>query len=82
MIGKKSRNLYTILTHTGPLVAPSANPQGEDPATCVWGAKRYFGDSVSAYLCGGTRKGIASTIVEYTGQKPRIIRQGSVLLFK
>lgn len=76
LISKKSRNLYNIISQTGPLLAPSANPQGQEPATCVYGARRYFGTNVDAYLCGGTRKNKASTIVDYTNDKYKIIRQG------
>lgn len=45
--------LLEILQQTGPLVAPSANPQGKPPARTVTEAKSYFGDSVDYYLDGG-----------------------------
>lgn len=43
------RWLRTILRQTGPLVAPSANPQGEAPARDVAMARRYFGPAVDYY---------------------------------
>lgn len=49
----KSPELQAILHHTGPLVAPSANPQGEPPARTVDEAKAYFGDAIDCYLDGG-----------------------------
>lgn len=78
MIGPRSRNLYGIMQQTGPLLAPSANPQGKDPATCIHGARRYFGADVTAYLCGGTRRSLPSTLVDYTKTKPALIRAGKV----
>jgi L-threonylcarbamoyladenylate synthase len=80
MIGKKSRNLYRIINEVGPILAPSANPEGLPPATCENKAKRYFGDSVDAYLAGGTRKSEPSTLVKYTGSKIKILRQGKVII--
>jgi len=78
MIGKKSRNLYKIINEVGPILAPSANPQGSPPATCENKARKYFGDSVDAYLAGGTRKGLASTLVDYTSTTPKVLRQGKI----
>ncbi len=78
MIGKKSRNLYKIINSVGPVLAPSANPEGQPPATCENKAHRYFKDTVDAYLAGGTRRGEPSTLVDYSGSKPKILRQGKV----
>lgn len=38
--------LKSLLQQTGPLVAPSANPEGLPPATSIEEAMDYFGDSV------------------------------------
>ncbi len=78
MIGPVNRNLFSIINSVGPIVAPSANPQGLDPATCIHKAYKYFGDKIDAYLDGGTKKRIASTIVDYIKDKPKIIRQGII----
>ncbi len=45
--------LKQIIKATGPLIAPSANPEGLAPATSIQKAKQYFGDSVDYYLDGG-----------------------------
>ncbi len=55
--------LREILLETGPLVAPSANPEGESPAATIEEALRYFGDSVDFYQDGGEPSGKASTII-------------------
>ena len=45
--------LQNLLNAVGPLIAPSANPQGEPPAMTVLEAIRYFGDNVDFYVNGG-----------------------------
>lgn len=45
--------LQQLLTSTGPLIAPSANPQGQPPAMTIQEAIKYFGDSVDFYVDGG-----------------------------
>lgn len=46
-------NLRKLLERTGPLVAPSANPEGLPPAMNIQEAMDYFGDSVDVYVDGG-----------------------------
>jgi L-threonylcarbamoyladenylate synthase len=45
--------LRQLLAQTGPLIAPSANPQGQQPAHTIEEAKAYFGDAVDMYVDGG-----------------------------
>jgi len=45
--------LVRLLRQTGPLLAPSANPQGELPALNIKEAKHYFKDEVDLYIDGG-----------------------------
>ncbi len=52
-----------FLIKTGPLAAPSANPEGLPPATNIAEAKEYFGDQVDLYVDGGTLVGKASQII-------------------
>ena len=46
-------DLHDLLLATGPLVAPSANPKGLDPALTIQQAIDYFGNSVDVYVDGG-----------------------------
>lgn len=46
-------DLQELLVQTGPLVAPSANPQGLPPARTIEEAKAYFADEVDLYVDGG-----------------------------
>lgn len=57
------KSLIEILKKTGPLVAPSANREGEKPAENIKEAKEYFGDSVDFYLAGGILRSEPSTLL-------------------
>ncbi len=45
--------LRELIAKTGPLIAPSANPEGCEPAMSVEEAFDYFGEGVDAYVDGG-----------------------------
>ena len=47
------KDLRSLLRQTGPLVAPSANPKGQRPASTIQEAQEYFGDAVDVYVDGG-----------------------------
>jgi L-threonylcarbamoyladenylate synthase len=57
------KSLIELLKKTGPLVAPSANPQGFDPASNIKEAKAYFEDKVNFYVAGGILKSAPSTLL-------------------
>lgn len=68
--------LLELLGHTGSLVAPSANFEGEIPATTINEAKKYFGNTVDFYLDGGSLESKPSTLIEIKEGKICILRQG------
>ncbi|MFT6361274.1 MAG: L-threonylcarbamoyladenylate synthase [Candidatus Paceibacteria bacterium] len=45
--------LRRLILEVGPLVAPSANPEGQSPAETIDQARDYFGDDVDYYMDGG-----------------------------
>ncbi|MCA9351806.1 threonylcarbamoyl-AMP synthase [Patescibacteria group bacterium] len=45
--------LRNLLLEVGPLIAPSANPEGQPPARTIAEAMDYFGDHVDYYMDGG-----------------------------
>jgi L-threonylcarbamoyladenylate synthase len=45
--------LVSLIRQSGPLLAPSANTQGELPALNIKEATHYFGDKVDLYVDGG-----------------------------
>jgi L-threonylcarbamoyladenylate synthase len=57
-------SLRDLLLKTGPLIAPSANPEGLLPAEDIAKAKEYFGDKVDLYIDGGKISGKASRLVK------------------
>lgn len=48
-----SEQLQQLINITGPLIAPSANPQGEQPARSAQEAIKYFGENVDFYVDSG-----------------------------
>jgi L-threonylcarbamoyladenylate synthase len=46
-------SLTSLITQTGPLAAPSANPEGKAPAMNIDEANAYFGEKVDFYVDGG-----------------------------
>ena len=74
----KDDSLLSILKETGPLVAPSANPQGLPPARNVTEAKKYFGNEVDFYEEGNCDNNLPSTVIKITADKLEILREGSV----
>jgi L-threonylcarbamoyladenylate synthase len=82
MIAPRNKNLYHLIKTIGPLVAPSANPQGQKPAEKRSEGRAYFGNGIDAYVCVGTRNAPPSTLVDYTKDKPIILRQGAVKIKK
>jgi tRNA threonylcarbamoyl adenosine modification protein (Sua5/YciO/YrdC/YwlC family) len=68
-----------LLNKTGPLAVSSANLSGNPPAVTCDEAKDQLGESVAVYLdAGPTRGAVPSTILDLTGQTPRILRSGAV----
>jgi tRNA threonylcarbamoyl adenosine modification protein (Sua5/YciO/YrdC/YwlC family) len=74
-----------LLTLTGPLAVSSANRTGQAPAQTAAAAREQLADSVEVYLEGGPRPlegeaGVPSTIVDATGPRLRVVRNGAVSL--
>ncbi len=66
-----------LLQQTGPMAVSSANLSGSPPATTAAAAMEQLGDSVSVYLDGGPCEAdVPSTIVDLTGDMPRLLRVG------
>jgi len=61
------------------LAAPSANLFGEPPPTSAEDVKKALGNKIDLIVDGGTCKlKTSSTIVDLTGPKPKILRQGPI----
>ena len=71
----------SVLSRTGPLVAPSANRSGRPSPTTWQAAFEDLDGRVEAVLQGPpTDVGIESTVVDATGEAPVVLRPGAVTL--
>jgi L-threonylcarbamoyladenylate synthase len=68
--------LRALLDRTGPLISTSANRSGEPPITTPEMLAQDLFEALDAVLDAGLREGQPSTIVDFTGDKPRIVREG------
>lgn len=68
--------LRALLQRTGPLVSTSANRSGEPPITSPDALAQDLRDALDAVLDQGLREGKPSTIVDFTGAKPHLVREG------
>ncbi|NOT32594.1 MAG: threonylcarbamoyl-AMP synthase [Candidatus Eisenbacteria bacterium] len=63
----------------GPVVSSSANLTGQKPAETADEVLRIFGNQIDLVLDGGPRRGLTpSTLVDVSGQKPRLLRLGAL----
>ncbi len=67
-----------LLAASGPLAVTSANRSGEAPAADEAAARAMFGTRVAAYLPGSGSNVAPSTVVDFTGPTPRVLRSGPV----
>lgn len=71
----KNAKFREFLKRSGPLAAPSANPQGTEPARTIAEAKKYFGEKVDFYIAGGRKEGKPSTIISMVSGMPEVLRK-------
>jgi L-threonylcarbamoyladenylate synthase len=68
-----------LLRDVGPMAVSSANISGSPPASTAAEAHAQLGESVAVYLDGGpSGEPVASTVVDLTGDDPRVLREGAV----
>ena len=72
-----------LIARTGPLAVSSANRSGHEAATTMMDARLQLGAAVTVYLDDGPSGGsVASTIIDVTGEVPRVLRAGALDLAK
>lgn len=69
--------LQQLLLQTGPIIAPSANPEGLPPATTLAEAQHYFGERVDFYVDSGRLTGQPSTLIRPEKGKVVVLRRGA-----
>ena len=68
--------LRALLDRTGPLISTSANRSGEPPITAPEMLANDLLEVLDGLFDAGSREGQPSTIVDFTGGEPRIVREG------
>jgi tRNA threonylcarbamoyl adenosine modification protein (Sua5/YciO/YrdC/YwlC family) len=72
-----------VLRETGPMAVSSANKTGQPPAVTAEDARAQLGFAVSVYLESGELPDrTPSSIVDVTGEVPRLLRAGAIPLEK
>jgi L-threonylcarbamoyladenylate synthase len=62
-----------------PLTATSANVSGAPPTSDPDAVAKTIGDRIDVLLDGGpTAGGLPSTIVDFTGSEPKLVRAGAI----
>lgn len=56
--------LVKLIDKTGPIVAPSANPQGKPPAQTILQAQEYFPLGIDFFIDGGRRNSRPSNLLK------------------
>ncbi|MFP7365650.1 L-threonylcarbamoyladenylate synthase [Corynebacterium callunae] len=68
-----------LLRQTGPMAVSSANISGQTPPSTVTEARQQLNQNVAVYLDGGECAiGKPSTIVDISGDHPKILREGAI----
>ena len=67
-----------LCRRVGPLATTSANLHGQPTATTAGEVARLFGPAVPVVLDGGTCAGSPSTVVDCTGEEPKLLREGRI----
>jgi L-threonylcarbamoyladenylate synthase len=66
-----------IVTHVGCVVATSANRPGEPEPRRVEDVPDEFRAAAGAVVDAGELPGRASTVIDFTGEEPRVLREGA-----
>jgi L-threonylcarbamoyladenylate synthase len=70
--------LRDLCRRVGPLATTSANLHGQPTATTAQEVEILFGAAVPVVLDGGTCAGSPSTVVDCTGEIPKLLREGRI----
>jgi tRNA A37 threonylcarbamoyladenosine synthetase subunit TsaC/SUA5/YrdC len=66
-----------VLDAVGAVAATSANEPGEPPPASLDEVPERLRDGCAAEIDAGRLSGIASTVIDFTGSAPVVIREGS-----
>jgi tRNA threonylcarbamoyl adenosine modification protein (Sua5/YciO/YrdC/YwlC family) len=67
-----------LLAETGPLAVTSANRSGGPETRSDTAARELFGEEVAVYIEGASPGGEASTVIDVTGGRAVVLREGPI----
>jgi tRNA threonylcarbamoyl adenosine modification protein (Sua5/YciO/YrdC/YwlC family) len=67
-----------LCAEVGPLATTSANLHGEATPPTADEVRKLFGAEVAVVVDGGRCEGAPSTVVDCTGERPKLVREGTV----
>lgn len=70
-----NKELIKLIKISGPIVAPSANTEGSEPAQTIDEARKYFKDKIDFYVDCGRLKSKPSKIISLLNNNIEIIRK-------
>jgi len=70
------KKVLSVLKQAGPIVAPSANPEGVEPAKTIQEAREYFDEKVDFYWDKGMLQGAPSTLIKLQKDAILLKREG------
>lgn len=75
-----NKTAFLLIKKAGvPVVAPSANISGSKPPTGAKEVLRALNGKIDIIIDGGkTKIGIESTVVDMTGRRPKVLREGAI----
>jgi L-threonylcarbamoyladenylate synthase len=76
-VPRVSRPTQAVLDDVGIVAATSANEPGEPPAATLAAVPERIRAACGAELDAGELPGTPSTVVDYTGEEPTILREGA-----
>ena len=68
----------SLVEHLGPITSTSANLHEKEPPITCQDAISQLSDNVAAYIDSGEVGGTPSTLIDFTSEKPKVIREGAL----
>jgi L-threonylcarbamoyladenylate synthase len=76
-VAELPREAQYVLDAVGAIAATSANDPGEPPAAALDEVPEHIRAGCGAELDGGRLSGTPSTVIDFTGSEPRVLREGA-----
>lgn len=73
-----SKLTESLVGFIGPVTSTSANVHGRPTPADIDPLVSEFGERISAYIDSGRLEGLPTTIIDFTGNRPKIIREGAL----